>query len=1347
MKQRIASLFFLVFVVFNLPAPLLAARLELRQVGTGTSDTSVLVGDEIEVELWVDSENQPLSGAAVFLSFDSDYLQLVEEDRAEQGGFQPFAPGRFLANGEIFRNYLLDEEDPAASATGIQLDYSVVRAADQGEGPIATFRLRALAPAPEMLVRIDESGARETRFFLPDGDQRSFRFITPLRLTVQGITISGLPERLVLPRGGTREFALNDYIFDPIYDKDEIVWTLSPVGALTSEHDLESNALFLRAPDDASVWEQLVLTATNPAGQTTSDTLEIFVNTAPIFSAIDALILSEDTNYALALDALINDQDTSFDLLQWTFTAPPELVFTLDAESRVAQITPQANWHGETSATLIARDNFDFADTMQVHISIAPINDPPYLLQAPNMRLTRGRSDNSLRLDELFADIEDASDALTLSWIGNEQVLLAVEDGRLVVTAPPQWTGSEEITLVVEDSQGLTATGPLGVTIVPSLAPALVGNPGHISLASGDSYVLNLDELVVDPDDADETLVWQVEGYHELHVQLSSSRLARIEAPNGFTGFETLLFSVTDPTGEKTSFALEAYALPASGEPLFADLPELHIPIDGIDTSIDLDLYIYDLDHDPSAMDFFLSQRDDVALRVDAQSHVLVVEPQANAVPSIIEIEVRAIDPDGHEAVQTLRLHLLDAEGESGPFFSLTTLPAITLEPGQMHTLALDEYVIGDIAPSDISWRVEGQDNIQVVIDPLSREVAIRALEDWSGDEIISFVAQTGDLPEQRQSVRISALAPLIDTGDDPQLTALPNLSLAAGAFDQSLDLDDFISNALANDFTWSISGGEDTHTRVLVDAETNRLFVFSGEGWQGEEIFTLVGTHDDGTRLETVLRVAVVLPQAAISLKEQTEIGLFAGANEIRLDISELMTGDADPMQVLWAAQGLQPVNARYDTASAELVLTRSSPWLGSDIIEIKAILTGGIEVSGLVLAQVFPSDGSMGNESEDFSLALVPNAIQSDYMDVFLINDMEGMQPPLLRLNDGAWSDLALAESGSDIWHASHVLHPGQEGAVSFLALSIDADQQLFKSSYTFNVGTVRSGSSKLVADDAFGIELAAGSFSDDAVVALLPSAVTNAGPELVALSAAYRTHSPQTYTNKGGLLRATLPSTAHTSAGLYRYTDGQWQWMESSKTGNMLVAELQQFGLFALMEDRTPPHMHSATDAEFVFADAGSGLAAVEVLVAGATLPPSSYVWDGERLSITPARLPLGDNELLVRITDRAGNSLSVRKNIGGTGTPLAFALRQNYPNPFNPSTAIPFDVPALSSVRLEIYNSAGQRVRRLIDGVHAPGRHTLSWDARDDAGQPVASGLYIYRLLVNGQIQTRKMTLMR
>ncbi len=60
MKQRITLASFLVFVIITLSKPLWAARLELRPVGSDSSTISVMVGDEIEVELWVDSENQPL---------------------------------------------------------------------------------------------------------------------------------------------------------------------------------------------------------------------------------------------------------------------------------------------------------------------------------------------------------------------------------------------------------------------------------------------------------------------------------------------------------------------------------------------------------------------------------------------------------------------------------------------------------------------------------------------------------------------------------------------------------------------------------------------------------------------------------------------------------------------------------------------------------------------------------------------------------------------------------------------------------------------------------------------------------------------------------------------------------------------------------------------------------------------------------------------------------------------------------------------------------------------------------------------------------------------------------------
>jgi len=93
------------------------------------------------------------------------------------------------------------------------------------------------------------------------------------------------------------------------------------------------------------------------------------------------------------------------------------------------------------------------------------------------------------------------------------------------------------------------------------------------------------------------------------------------------------------------------------------------------------------------------------------------------------------------------------------------------------------------------------------------------------------------------------------------------------------------------------------------------------------------------------------------------------------------------------------------------------------------------------------------------------------------------------------------------------------------------------------------------------------------------------------------------------------------------------------------------------------------------------------------------------------------------------------------------PEGYALEQNYPNPFNPSTSIAFSVKEAGVVQLSIYNLHGQEVRTLINGQMNTGFHSVNWDGKDERGQIVPSGVYLYKLRVNGFAQTRKMTFMK
>ncbi len=94
------------------------------------------------------------------------------------------------------------------------------------------------------------------------------------------------------------------------------------------------------------------------------------------------------------------------------------------------------------------------------------------------------------------------------------------------------------------------------------------------------------------------------------------------------------------------------------------------------------------------------------------------------------------------------------------------------------------------------------------------------------------------------------------------------------------------------------------------------------------------------------------------------------------------------------------------------------------------------------------------------------------------------------------------------------------------------------------------------------------------------------------------------------------------------------------------------------------------------------------------------------------------------------------------------PAAIELAQNYPNPFNPATSIGFELNQAARISLEIYNIAGQRVRTLLDAWVEAGLTTLTWDGRDHANEPVASGVYLYRVTADsGANQVRKMVLLK
>jgi len=89
-----------------------------------------------------------------------------------------------------------------------------------------------------------------------------------------------------------------------------------------------------------------------------------------------------------------------------------------------------------------------------------------------------------------------------------------------------------------------------------------------------------------------------------------------------------------------------------------------------------------------------------------------------------------------------------------------------------------------------------------------------------------------------------------------------------------------------------------------------------------------------------------------------------------------------------------------------------------------------------------------------------------------------------------------------------------------------------------------------------------------------------------------------------------------------------------------------------------------------------------------------------------------------------------------------TPKEFALYQNYPNPFNPATIIKYDLPNISDVSLIIYDILGRKVKELVNAKQQAGRYEIQFNASS-----LSSGVYIYQLVADKYISSKKMILLK
>jgi predicted outer membrane repeat protein len=134
---------------------------------------------------------------------------------------------------------------------------------------------------------------------------------------------------------------------------------------------------------------------------------------------------------------------------------------------------------------------------------------------------------------------------------------------------------------------------------------------------------------------------------------------------------------------------------------------------------------------------------------------------------------------------------------------------------------------------------------------------------------------------------------------------------------------------------------------------------------------------------------------------------------------------------------------------------------------------------------------------------------------------------------------------------------------------------------------------------------------------------------------------------------------------------------------------------------------------------------------------------FVWEGDTL------VNLGADDYIGSAPDMGAfeyyEVTSITDHI--SLTPSGFSLHQNYPNPFNSTTTLRYNLPQKSHVTIVIYDMLGRRVRSIVSRVEEAGYKSVTWDAKDDLGKPVSSGVYLYQIRVGDLTKTCRMVLLK
>jgi hypothetical protein len=565
------------------------------------------------------------------------------------------------------------------------------------------------------------------------------------------------------------------------------VWNTN-AGNITSS---SSTSATLKAQDTENLNGWIRVTAVNQNNITGIANLEVVeVNVMPVITGtIPDQVKPEDYGtWVLDLSSHASDPQDSLSELMWSFTGHDPSLTSINGDDIVGNhmitFTTEPDVYGADDLMIWLRDSDGYVDAQTLSITITSVNDRPIIQSITPFTLHYDEPYTYYFFDYV-RDVETSKDNLTLTSDDPERISFNGLWGTF--TYPEELLGTTVYPIVtVEDEHGGLMSTVLAITISDDYVPVLTRELPDVVLFEGQEVKdrFNLDDYFDDPD---QDSLFYTAGNIQTEITIHENHSVDFKAPEDWYGIETVSFRGIDPENARAEDIILVTILPINDPPTISGVPDLIVHYEDparsyYNYTFDLAPYIEDVDNQTSELLIATNDPTHIFFNSSVNTVMEVHYPQSMSGQTIpVNITVSDGLAEAYQEIQVIVTSNWPPEVASiipdYSFFEDTSLPN-----------AFNIAVCFADYDADVLTFSSFSSNVSVTINSSTFLVSFASMQDWFGQEYVTFRATDPGGAIAEQTARITVLP----VNDAPSILDIPDLTIQKGAI-HTFDLSDYV--------------------------------------------------------------------------------------------------------------------------------------------------------------------------------------------------------------------------------------------------------------------------------------------------------------------------------------------------------------------------------------------------------------------------------------------------------------------------------------------------------------------------------------------------------------------------